>query len=119
MVNLKESASPKLNGDLMFLGSPTRYFGPTSKAKGLLKDMKQLGWKDQPIVLFDTMMGVPDQMSERNKGKWASKGAAPKLRDIARSNGLNAKDMVLHIGVKGLKGPLTDKAAEEHKDIRS
>jgi hypothetical protein len=62
------------------------------------------------------MMGVPEDMSERNKGSWATKGAAPKLRDLAKDEGLKALDEVLHIGVTGLKGPLTSTAKEEAKN---
>ena len=115
LVNLRETAKPVLNGDIMFLGSPTRWFKMTSEAKNFVMSMKDLGWKDQPIVMFDTMMGVPENMDERNKGKWAVKGAAPKLRDLAKDKGLKAQDSVLHIGVTGMKGPLTTTGKEEAK----
>lgn len=115
LVNLRENAKPTLTGDFMFLGSPTRYFKMTSEAKDFVKNMKTLGWKDAPIVMFDTMMGVPEDMAERNKGKWAVKGAAPKLRDMAKKEGLKVQDSVLHIGVTGLKGPLTVTGKDEAK----
>ncbi|MCG7844509.1 MAG: hypothetical protein MIO90_03660 [Methanomassiliicoccales archaeon] len=115
LVSLRENAKPALDGDVMFLGSPTRYFKMTPAAKDLVKSMKALGWKDQPIIMFDTMMGVPGDMAERNMGKWAVKGAAPKLRDLAKSEGLKVQEAVLHIGVTGLKGPLTATGKEEAK----
>ncbi len=108
--------NPKLlAGDFMFLGSPTRMFKETRSAKNFLKEMKSLGWNKQPVIFFDTMMDVPEDMDERNKGKWATNGAAPKLRDRAKEMGFNAQEKVLHIGVTGLKGPLVTTASEETK----
>jgi flavodoxin len=115
LIGLRDNAKPALDGDIMFLGSPTRWFKMTPAAKDFVKGMKALGWKDQPIVMFDTMMGVPEDMAERNKGKWAVKGAAPKLRDIAKGEGLKVQEAVLHIGVTGMKGPLTATGLEESK----
>lgn len=102
-----------LEGDFMFLGSPTRWFKMTGEAKDFVAQMESLGWKDQPVIFFDTMMGVPEEMEERNKGKWASSGAAAKLRDQAKDLGLRAQEKVLHIGVTALKGPLVPTAADE------
>jgi len=117
MISLRENAKPTLDGDIMFLGSPTRMFKMTPAAKDFVKGMKTQGWKEQPIVMFDTMMGVPEDMAERGMGKWAVKGAAPKLRDLAKSVGLNAQNAVLHIGVTGMKGPLTVTGKEEAKQF--
>lgn len=112
LISVKDD--PKsLIGDFMFLGSPTRMFKMTGESKNFVKKMKSLGWKDQPVTFFDTMMGVPEDMEERNKGKWAKSGAAPKLRDLAKDVGINAQEMVLHIGVTALKGPLVSTASEE------
>jgi flavodoxin len=116
LVNLRENATPALEGDMMFLGSPTRWFKMTSVAKDFAKNLKAMGWKEQPIVMFDTMMGVPEDMPERNKGSWATKGAAAKLRDLAKAEGLKVRDEVLHIGVTGMKGPLTATGQEEAKN---
>lgn len=115
LINLRESPRPDLDGDVMFLGSPTRWFKMTSEAKDFAKNLKTLGWKDQTIVMFDTMMGVPEDMAERTKGSWATKGAAAKLRDMVKAEGLKVQDEVLHIGVTGLKGPLTTTGTEEAK----
>ncbi|HUT26877.1 MAG TPA: flavodoxin domain-containing protein [Methanomassiliicoccales archaeon] len=117
LVSLRENTKPVLNGDIMFLGSPTRVFKMTPAAKNFVKGLKTQGWKDQPIVMFDTMMGVPEDMAERSMDKWAVKGAAPKLRDLAKSEGLNAQNAVLHIGVTGLKGPLTVTGKEEARQF--
>ncbi|MCX6650958.1 MAG: flavodoxin domain-containing protein [Methanomassiliicoccales archaeon] len=117
LVNLKDNSKPSLDGDIMFVGSPTRMFKMTSAAKNFVKDLKSLGWKDQPIVMFDTMMGVPEDMAERNKGSWATKGAAPKLRDLAKAEGLKTQEAVLHIGVTGMKGPLTATGQDEAKQF--
>lgn len=112
LISVKDN--PKsLVGDFMFLGSPTRMFKMTSEAKDFVKKMKSLGWKDQPVIFFDTMMGVPEDMEERNKGKWTKSGAAPKLRDHAKDMGINAHEKVLHIGVTALKGPLVSTASDE------
>ena len=113
LINLRENARPALDGDMMFLGSPTRWFKMTSVAKDFAKNLKAMGWKEQPIIMFDTMMGVPEDMAERNKGSWATKGAAAKLRDMAKADGLKVREEVLHIGVTGMKGPLTATGQEE------
>jgi len=115
VINMRESARPNLEGDVLFLGSPTRWFKMTSEAKDFAKNLRSMGWKDQPIVMFDTMMGVPQDMAERTKGAWATKGAAAKLRDMVKAEGLSVRDEVLHIGVTGMKGPLTATGTEEAK----
>ncbi|TFG57128.1 MAG: flavodoxin family protein [Methanomassiliicoccus sp.] len=117
LVSLRENAKPALNGDIMFLGSPTRMFKMTPAAKNFVKGLKTHGWKEQPIIMFDTMMGVPEDMAERSMGKWAVRGASPKLRDLAKSEGLNVQNAVLHIGVTGLKGPLTVTGKEEARQF--
>jgi len=113
--NIRENPSPSLDGDVLFLGSPTRWFKMTSEAKDFAKNLRSLGWKDQPIVMFDTMMGVPEDMAERSSGSWATKGAAAKLRDMVRADGLKVQEEVLHIGVTGMKGPLTATGTDEAK----
>lgn len=115
LFNLKENPRPSLDGDVMFLGSPTRWFKMTSEAKDFAKSLRSLGWKDQPIVMFDTMMGVPADMAERNKGSWANKGAAVKLRELVKAEGFKVQEEVLHIGVTGMKGPLTATGTDEAK----
>lgn len=115
LMNVKENGRPALEGDILFLGSPTRWFKMTAPARDFAKNLKAMGWKDQPIVMFDTMMGVPEDMAVRSR-ELSAKGAAAKLRDLAKAEGLNVREEVLHIGVAGMKGPLTPKGQDEAKE---
>ncbi|HOE52945.1 MAG TPA: flavodoxin domain-containing protein [Methanomassiliicoccales archaeon] len=119
LVSVKDRPRPKLEGDIMFIGSPTRWFTMTKDAKDFVKDLRAMGWKDQPIVMFDTMLGVPEDLGERTKGEWGRKGAAAKMRDMAKADGLSVREEVLHIGVIGMKGPLTATGAQEAREYAS
>ncbi len=65
-------------------------------------------WKDKPIVVFTTTLMLPKDATDeqkRSQDKW-DWGAGRKLRDLAKSRGLNAVENHLWVEVKGMKGPL-------------
>lgn len=117
--NVREKYPSPPQGDFMFIGSPTRMAKMTGKTKRFVKKLDVAAWKDKPIVAFDTILPMPaegaDEKEKARAQKWIVNGAAPKLRDLAKARGLNAREQVLRVTVKETKGPLVDNAIEDTK----
>ena len=116
LVSVKESKTAPM-GDFMFIGSPTRIGRPTKEAKKFVEDLSVDFWKSRPIVIFDTVGPFPEEKEKREK--WLArieKSAASRLRDLARSRGLNIDQELLHFAVTGFKGPLAPDALAMAKD---
>jgi flavodoxin len=90
-------------GDLMFVGSPIRFGGPTGRIKKFVKKLDRTAWKDKPCVVFTTTMPMPKESEPDKKkqsfDKWGL-GGGRKLRDLAKSRGLNALDNFLWVEVE-------------------
>ena len=125
LVGLREKHSKSPAGDFMFIGSPTRMGRMTGKAKRFARRLDAASWKGKPIVAFDTVMPLPEDPEERKKAEnWIVNGAAPRLRDLLKARGLDARDEPLRLLVTGMKGPLAAGAIEKakrhaHEFIRS
>jgi flavodoxin len=103
------------HGDIMFLGSPVRMGSVSGRVKRYVKKLDKDDWKDKPIVVFTTILMLPKDATDeqqRSQDKWDI-GAGRKLRDLAKSRGLNAVEKHLWIRVKGMKGPLVETGVEE------
>jgi flavodoxin len=96
-----DSPAPPL-GDLMFVGSPIRFGGPTGRIKKFVKRLDKAAWKDKPCIVFTTTMPEPKESEPDKKkqsfDKWGL-GGGRKLRDLAKSRGLNALEAFLWVGV--------------------
>jgi menaquinone-dependent protoporphyrinogen IX oxidase len=118
--SMREDYPSPPQGDFMFVGSPIRFGGATGRTKRFVKRLDVATWKDKPMAVFATVASPPKgEVTEKqrlNYEKWALK-AAPKLRDMARSRGLNTVDMVLSVGVKDQRGPLVDDGLEKTKQF--
>ncbi len=111
--SLKEIGKTQVEGDFMFLGSPTRIGRPTKKAKSFLAELDTSYWKSRPIVAFDTVGPFPEDDEKRKT--WlgrVEKSAATRLQELARERGLAVHPDVLHIAVTGFKGPLASDALD-------
>jgi flavodoxin len=116
LVGLREGGKKEVSGDFLFIGSPTRMGKMTRRSSKFVKKMDHEMWKGKPIVAFDTILTLPEDEEERKKAlKWTEYGAAPRLHDLAKERGLNARDPVLRVHVSGMKGPLVPTALEEAK----
>ena len=104
----------------MFVGSPNRMGGVTGRTKRFVKRLDAEAWRGRPMAMFATVAKPPEgEVTEKQKQsyeKWALT-AAPKLRDLAKSRGLNAVDLVLAVAVKDQKGPLVDDGVEKTKQF--
>jgi flavodoxin len=109
--------SPK--GDIMFLGSPVRMGSVSGRVKRYVKKLDKDVWKDKPIVVFTTTMMLPKDATDeqkRSQEKW-DRGAGGKLRDLAKSRGLNAVENHLWVEVEGIKGSLVEMGVENAKQF--
>ncbi len=103
----------------MFLGSPVRMGSVSGRVKRYVKKLDEVVWKDKPIVVFTTTLMLPKDATEqqkRSQDKW-DWGAGRKLRDLAKSRGLNAVENHLWVEVKGMKGPLVETGVERAKQF--
>ena len=117
--SVREHYPESLQGDIMFLGSPVRMGSVSGRVKRYVKKLDKDVWKDKPIVVFTTTLMLPKDatdMQKRSQEKW-DRGAGCKLRDLAKSRGLNAVENHLWVEVKGMKGPLVETGVENAKQF--
>ncbi len=117
-LNLGEPGSSKVEGDFMFVGSPTRMGRMTRNAKRFLEGLDAEYWKGRPIATFDTVGPFPED--EEKRKKWlerVTKSAATRMQDMARDRGLRVHPDALHVAVTGFKGPLASDALEIARDF--
>jgi flavodoxin len=107
MIGLRDGTDNPMDGDYMFIGSPTRMGKMTPRAKKFLNSLNRELWSDKPIFIFDTYGPVPKSAEERKKkNKWLEPGAAGKLQKLLKEKGFNVSDELLRCEVTGIKGPL-------------
>ena len=118
--SVREDYPSPPQGDFMFIGSPNRMGGVSGRTKRYVKRLDPAAWKDKPIAVFATVApppkGEPTEKQQASYEKWALR-AAPKLRDLAKSRGLMAVDLVLTVAVVGQKGPLVADGVEKTKQF--
>jgi len=108
LVSIDEGVPRAVQGDFMFVGSPTRGGRPTKKAKRFLEELDVEAWRNKSIVLFDTV--GPLSMDPEKRKLWLSridKSAATRMQSQVNERGLSAHPELLHIAVTGFKGPLS------------
>lgn len=98
-VRVKEALKARLDGDMLFVGSPTRIGTMTTRVRNFLRHMDVDPWLGKPVAVFDT------EAEEFVEGSGAT--AASKMHDLAQSRGLSVHTPVLKVGVSGVKGPLS------------
>jgi menaquinone-dependent protoporphyrinogen IX oxidase len=106
-------------GDIMFVGSPVRMGSVTRKVKKFIQKLDTGLWKDRPIVVFTTVLALPQNPSDQQKEsreKW-DLAAGRKLSELAKSSGLKAVENRLWVEVKGNKGPLVETGTEKTRQF--
>ena len=107
LVNLSKEFRVPSDGDLVFVGSPTRIGKMTRKAKRFVKKLDTGAMAGKTLVVFDTHMPLPEDPKERKKSmKWVEPGAAGRLSELARQRGLKVHSSPLRFVVTDMKGPL-------------
>ncbi len=117
--SVRERHTEPPQGDIMFLGSPVRMGSVSGRVKRYVQKLDTDAWKDKPIVVFTTTLKLPENATDeqkRSQDKW-DWGAGRKLRDLAKSRGLNAVESHLWVEVKGLKGPLVETGVEKTRQF--
>jgi flavodoxin len=121
IIDVKETPSAQPQGDFFFIGSPTRAGKMTGPTKNFLESLNAAEWKGKPVVVFDTWGPVSNDPEKRKKWeermKDDPKGAAPRLREMARDKGLNVRQEMLRINVTGMWGPLAEDGPERAKEF--
>ncbi|HEX7392934.1 MAG TPA: flavodoxin domain-containing protein [Thermoplasmata archaeon] len=116
-VRVKYPAPPQ--GDIMFLGSPVRMGSVTRRVKKYVEKLDLGLWKDKSIVVFTTILALPENPTDKQKESREKYDIAAGRRfgDLARAEGLRVVENHLWVDVKGMKGPLVETAAETTKQF--
>ena len=93
---------PELQGiDFVMVGSPTRFGRADGKALAALKQLKKKGFTKNPVAVFDTYGPVPKDPTELEKSKkWLFPGAAGKMQNLAKEQGLSVYPETLRCEVE-------------------
>jgi flavodoxin len=100
--SLRDDPSSPAQADVLFVGSPIRFGGPTGRVKKFVKRLDKGAWSGRPVVVFTTVSEMPKEpATEKQKqsfDKWAL-GGGRKLRDLAKTSGFNALENYLWVEV--------------------
>ncbi len=117
LVNLRQNRNVPVDGDFLFVGSPTRIAKMTGKSKRFVKRLDAKAWGARPVAVFDTHSPYPEDPKEREKSlKWIEPGAAGRLTELATERGLNVRGPPLRCVVKDMKGPLAEGQLEKARE---
>ena len=110
LINLAAEETGELAGDFLIIGSPNRMKRISSMAKRFIRHIDANGWQGKKVVVFDTVLQVPDDPNRTEKQlakarKWSYEGAAPKMAKKLSKKGIGVAG-VWHFEVSGLKDPL-------------
>ncbi|MEI6796567.1 MAG: flavodoxin domain-containing protein [Methanomassiliicoccales archaeon] len=116
VVFLKSKPWPVAEGDILFIGSPTRWGNMTRRAKKFVTKLDAEAWKGKPVFTFDTVAQAPtDPMRQAKAQRWTAHGAAHKLKEMLEAKGIGVRPEMLRADVIGLKGPLAPDALDKVK----
>lgn len=104
LLRAKDARKESLEGDMLFIGSPTRIGTMTGRTKRFIKGMDWGAWGKKPVATFDTE--IQDVIAK------GGAGAAAKMHDLAKSKGANVHTPVLKVGVTGIRGPLSPESGK-------
>ena len=115
LIFVRESPRGNLEGDFIFIGSPTRGGKMTKQAKRFIESLDAAYWKGKKVVAFDTLGPLSKDADRRKKmmesiGDW-SKNAASKMKELCQERGLRV-GRTMHFPVVGMWGPLAPEAPQ-------
>jgi len=116
IINLREDRRKSVEGDLLFVGGPTRMKKMTRPVKGFIKQLDRDYWSKRTLVVFDTYgpLGKTDE-EKRRQEKWINPGAAGGMKELAVKRGLKVHPESARFAVSDLKGPLVPDALDNAK----
>jgi flavodoxin len=116
-INLRKGSSVPSDGDILFVGSPTRIGKMTGRAKRFVKKLDAKAWSGKTVVVFDTHSPLPEDPKEREKTmKYVVPGAAGRLSALVAERGLKVHSPALRCTVSGMKGPLSPGELEKARE---
>jgi flavodoxin len=118
---VKERKGDEVQGDFMFIGSPTRGGSMTKDMKEFIENLNKEKWRNRAIVAFDTLGPLSKNLEKRKSMlmnlKEDAKTAATSIRRLCRERGLSVHGKVLHLAVTGMWGPLAPDGPEMAKEF--
>ena len=117
LIAVKQWAKGPLEGDFLFIGSPTRGGKMTDETKGFIESLDAVFWKGKRVVTFDTV-GPLSKDAEKRKRTLASlndKNAASRMKEVCEQRGIKV-DRVMHFAVVGMWGPIAPDAPQLAKE---
>jgi len=120
LILVKDMHKDPLEGDFIFIGSPTRGGKMTKEAEKFIESLDAEYWKGKKIVTFDTLGPLSKDARKRKKtmesmGDW-SKSAASKMKELCQERGLTVS-RTMHFAVVGMWGPLAPDAPEMAREL--
>lgn len=118
VIDLGRKVPWRSEADFAFIGSPTRNGRMTGRAKRFVKRLSKNHWSTRPVVVFDTVIRLPENERQRDRMiKWTENGAAPRMKALAEERGLRTYSEVLRVEVTGLKGPLAPGSLDRTREF--
>jgi flavodoxin len=118
VIDLGKRVPWRAEADFAFIGSPTRNGRMTSRAKRFVKRLGKKHWSSRTVVLFDTVLRLPEKEKYRERMiKWTENGAAPRLKALAEERGLRTYPEVLRVEVTGIRGPLAPGSLDRAREF--
>lgn len=115
LVSLRDEGDQRPDGDLLFIGSPTRGGKMTKNAKAFLEALDVDRWRDKRIAAFDTLGPLSKNADRRGQQletiRGSQKTAAARMQEVCTSRGLACSD-ILHVPVVGMFGPLASESLD-------
>ena len=120
LIFVREPSEGPLEGDLLFIGSPTRGGKMTKATSRFISSLDLEYWKSREIAIFDTLGPLSKDPQKRRKMleaiKEPSKTAASRMKDMFAERGVHVSK-VMHFAVVGMWGPLAPDSPERAKEL--
>lgn len=120
VMSVKEKGAGPLEGDVLFVGSPTRGGNMTKETRQFIESLDAAAWKGKRVVAFDTLGPLSKDAEKRRRQlemiPGSSKNAALRIRELFQSRGLTVSD-TWHFAVVGMWGPLAPDGAERAREL--
>lgn len=115
LISVRERREGSLEGDFIFIGSPTRGGKMTKEAKAFIESLDAGYWKGKKIVTFDTIGPLSKDPQKRKAfmesiSDW-SRSAAWKMKELCEKRGLSVAG-TMHFAVVGMWGPIAPDGPE-------
>lgn len=115
LVFVEESVKAPIDGDFLFIGSPTRGGNMTRDTMAFIESLDPTSWKGKKVVTFDTVGPLSKDAEKRRNvlesiGE-GSRNAANRMKSICLGRGITVSQ-TMHFGVIGMWGPIAPDGPE-------